>query len=403
MEERNIIFLGYYFPQDYLEDNINKFYLVPFASNRLQEGILKGLINLPKSKTHILSFLPTTEFPKSRFLVAQNIKGLSLNNVPIKTLPFLNILLLKHLTKAISLFISLSAVLLKTKGNKTIMVYNLNSVTFLIMQILGFVFNFRTSIIIADMPMAAMPNENKVIALLRKLDQTYIKSSLKKIDGLVVLSKHVIKDFFPNKKHLVIEGMITDKLLEYHSKTETTYENQDQVVFTYIGRLSSFQNVDGLINDFMKVKNDKLRLVLCGKGELVDFISKAKSKDNRIIYDGFIPDEKLQNRVKETSYFISPKLLDDSFSKYSFPSKLIEYMAYGKPTVSFDLPCIPDDYRSKMILLPNREDALLNFMKNANLENQEDIQIGKRGKQFILSEKNVATQTAKITEFVSTL
>ncbi|MBR0449021.1 MAG: glycosyl transferase family 1, partial [Peptococcaceae bacterium] len=90
------------------------------------------------------------------------------------------------------------------------------------------------------------------------------------------------------------------------------------------------------------------------------------------------------------------------FTKYSFPSKTIEYMLSGTPLLTTRLIGIPQEYyRYSFSVSSNTPTVLMEKLKEiAEKSAEELLEIGRRAQRFIQEEKNGQKQAKKIEEFV---
>jgi glycosyltransferase involved in cell wall biosynthesis len=397
---KNIHFIGYYFPEAYFESNIDKFFLVPFASNRLQESFLEYIERETCHELAISSFLPVTDYPKSSFLWVKRGHDLRFHGTCISAMSFLNLFIVKHLTKFVSLFSHLLKTHFSTKKETAYLVYNLNNIILIVLWFLNLVKRRKVVVIIADMPMAAMPDEGLLKTKLRSVDRWIVTSIVSSFDGLVVLSEHSAEDYFPTLDRIVIEGILSQDIIDKYTEKPVVYSQENTVTFTYIGRLSGSQNLDDAIKAFQLCKRPELRFIICGKGELQPFIENAAVKDKRIILKGFVPNEEMEAIVESTDYFISPKKEDGYFSRYSFPSKIIEYMAYGKPVLTHKLSCLPEEYFEHLVFLQGADQEYLNFFDGCKIIDVKHREIGAAGKRFVIENKNRKHQLSKINNII---
>jgi glycosyltransferase involved in cell wall biosynthesis len=217
----------------------------------------------------------------------------------------------------------------------------------------------------------------------------------------VLLTKYMAEAIpLYNKPHIVIEGIYTkpDYLIEETKKTE-------KFTFFYSGSLHKRFGILSLIEAFSLIKNNSIRLWICGSGDAVSFVREACSLDSRITYFGELLHEEVLVMQQQATMLINPRNSDGEYTKYSFPSKTLEYFASGTPAIIHRLPGIPENYFSYCFCpLNNSVSALSDCMLNViNIEKEELQIIGQKAKAFILSEKNNIIQFNKIYDFINNL
>ena len=112
--------------------------------------------------------------------------------------------------------------------------------------------------------------------------------------------------------------------------------------------------------------------------------------DYRIKYFGNRPNEEVIEYQKKAKILINPRFSSNEFTKYSFPSKLIEYMSSGTPVLTTRLLGIPDDYEDKMFYI---DEETIYGLQNALLRclniSQEDLNtFGINTRNYVIEEKN---------------
>ena len=108
---------------------------------------------------------------------------------------------------------------------------------------------------------------------------------------------------------------------------------------------------------------------------------------------------------KKATVLINPRHSADEYTKYSFPSKTMEYMASGTPTLMAHLASIPQEYESHLFFF---DDESIEGMKNKIIEvcekSQSELEtFGKAASKFILEEKNEMKQAKKIVDMINSL
>jgi len=110
----------------------------------------------------------------------------------------------------------------------------------------------------------------------------------------------------------------------------------------------------GLLADMLARLPASYHAVVCGKGNPAaeaEIQRKAPAADFR----GFVSDAELHQLSLDADVFINPRPSDRAVNKMIFPSKLLEYLAYGKPVVSTMTPGIGPEYRD-ILIVPEREE-----------------------------------------------
>ena len=100
-----------------------------------------------------------------------------------------------------------------------------------------------------------------------------------------------------------------------------------------------------LVNAFGKIEDENYRLILCGNGDAVDYIKRAAQQDERIIFTGQISPDKVKEYIKEADVLINPRPNNEEYTKYSFPSKDIEYLLSCNAVVAYMLDGMPKYYK----------------------------------------------------------
>ncbi|MBT4723171.1 glycosyltransferase family 4 protein [Candidatus Falkowbacteria bacterium] len=116
-------------------------------------------------------------------------------------------------------------------------------------------------------------------------------------------------------------------------------KESDKVIM-FVGGLGQnhyFKGVDDLIKSFEYLKDDNLKLLIVGDGNLRDrykALAKELKIENRVIFAGYVDDEQLSNHYNLADILVLPSTEKNE----AFGIVLIEAMAHGKPVIASDLP-----------------------------------------------------------------
>lgn len=247
--------------------------------------------------------------------------------------------------------------------------------------------------LVTDVPNVRAGDERKGI---RDIPRRIKNSLIANYDGYIFLTEEM--NCLLNKKHMpytVIEGLVDQTVLEKKNTLEGKNKFKECMM---AGLLENVFGVDILLKAFMKVRNPDARLVFYGKGSAVEEIKKAGDIDPRISFRGEVTNQQIVEEERKATLLINPRQALEEWTKYSFPSKNMEYMASGTPLVGYRLPCIPNEYLEYFYVVERDDvDYLSVFLEKLLSQNEDQIhEFGLRAQEWIVKNKNERNQTSKI-------
>lgn len=163
-----------------------------------------------------------------------------------------------------------------------------------------------------------------------------------KIDKYILLTRQM-RECIPEAadKYMVMEGVAPWAWIE-----PRVPEKKDDTArsLLYTGTFQEFGGLRMLVDAFMQTSNSCFRLVLCGSGFLQDYVEKAALTDKRIIYKGRVSHDEVVRLQRSSTMLINPRRPNGGITKYSFPSKTMEYMSSLTPMIGYHLEGIPEEY-----------------------------------------------------------
>lgn len=380
----------------YSQDKKDKYLLnskrgYQFAAQNFQEAIIDGLIQNEVSPK-ILSIPSLSTFPfgyklpivrKTDFIFAGESFGKSMGFLNI---PFLNCPLLIKSNKELGKIIN-------DDNDPLIFVYGLHKK--LIKIALKYKDRHRgTKIIyvVPDLPEFMAYNKYYKKLGLYDRDIKYIYSKISLADGLVVLTKEMLtklncKDI-PN---VVVEGI-------YKDDCNSSQSQDGNVNILYAGGLSERYGTMDLIEAFHRINNNNFRLWICGRGECEGKIVEYSKKDKRILFYGAVSKEQVVRLQSSATILVNPRHSGEEFTKYSFPSKTLEYMGSGTPTLMCKLSCVPDEYYPFLFFFEDESiEGMSKRIEEICLLPQEVLnKKGEDARHFVLKNKNSKEQVKKM-------
>ena len=357
------------------------------AGNKWQKNFIKNLEEISNEKIINLSILPLRVFPLSKDISIKKFKNK--NREVSKLIPYLNVLFLKK----ISIFISVIYYLIKNgKENDKIIIYNLYSPVFLAVNIFQQFCKIKLIGIIADI---IVENDLKYKGLKKTLyefEGKVQKRFLQNLDEVIAVNELILKDF--NIKHgTTLEGGV--ETLKVEKKDKLNHKTR-RIIFA--GTLDNLNGIEFLLKSFSKLGNDDIELHIYGRGPLANMVEKESKNNPKIIYKGFVSNEKIKNILLNGDLLIIPRLKSIKTLRYTFPSKLFEYMLSGTPVLMTKIPGLGKEYE-KYIYMKDTEDIqeFSGFMKLIlNFSEEILIEKGKKAQKFITEQKNWEKQVKRV-------
>lgn len=197
-----------------------------------------------------------------------------------------------------------------------------------------------------------------------------------------------------DKPYMVMEGI--------YSFRESQKVSKVPLSLLYTGKLDSRFGLKMLVDGFCQLKDPKLQLWICGDGDDRNYIINKAKEDSRISYLGLLKQEEVFRLQAKASVLINPRSPIGEYTKYSFPSKTMEYMASGTPTMMYKLPGMPSEYEPHLILFDDMSQETFiktidEWLHKPTVELQE---FGFAARQFILNNKTNKKQIERYHNFI---
>lgn len=152
-------------------------------------------------------------------------------------------------------------------------------------------------------------------------------------------------------------------------------------VAMYSGAINKFGGVDLLIDASRKLAPES-EVWITGKGMTPKLRHALASEPSRVKYFGFVGRETLEDLSRAATVFVNPRP-DDADSRSNFPSKLLEYLSYGKPVVSTITPGISPDYKGLLQVVEAENPLALAEAIECAFEVADDRSFRMRAKRFV--------------------
>ena len=220
--------------------------------------------------------------------------------------------------------------------------------------------------------------------------------NLSKFDRYVFLTKqmndHINKR---NRPYIVMEGVCPAQDNVYFKNNQNVVSKK---VF-YAGGRPSKDGVEMLVAAFKLIEgNYKLNIY----GHTPNHEKGPDKDDSRIIYHGVVDNSEIVEGEYKSDLLVNPRPINEEYTKYSFPSKLMEYMNTGTAVVTTRLPGVPTEYFDYVYTFD--EVSVACYKETLERLLATDISVlnakGKSAQEFVRNNKNNVVQTQRIVKLI---
>lgn len=348
----------------------------------------------------LVSTLPILNYPGERKVLCRS-KKFEMNGSSGQLLGFINLVTLKHLTRFVSCLRSGKSHIKKSQAD-VILIHGVHSPFLWFGRYLKRSSKVAVIPILTDPPSVILSTDNAPIRWLKRLDTWLIHKSLSGMSGVIALTDDLGETFAPSSPRLVMEGILNPRLLDRTTRRAPT---NGPFIITYAGSLLPEYGVRSLVEAVQSLPDRDVILRICGSGPLEGWLDEIQKTDPRIKFLGILPFEEVLAQFESSNLLVNPRPVNQDFVRYSFPSKIIEYMASSRPVLTTRLPGIPETY-GKFIWFADSDSVvglvsaikMVADMPSSILEGRADA-----GRDFVVSVKSPQAQGERIRNFIESV
>lgn len=404
----NVLFLGEFYPKGIIEhiveDTRGK---VGFSNHNFEISLIGGFAALKDVKLRVLTAPMVFSFPHNNINAFIRKTEYAEFNYPVRSIGFCNIAIINRFSEAWSLTKAIRQEIEAFDRDEVTVVVNTPSLV-LSLALFNAISKIKdkkitTVLIVPDVPECLVEMNGRMTLknrLVRQLNKQNARLS-QRYDKYVYLTE-AMNDFYhaDAKDYIVMEGLI-DATKVKSSYTAPDYEDGKEIIL-YTGTLRRIFGVMNLIEAFEKAVHPNAELWICGSGECASEIEERANDNPAIKFFGLVSSEKARELQAKATMLANPRSSDGEYTKYSFPSKTIEYLLAGRTVIMNRLPGVPKEY-DKYLFYPDNESEEAWIAK---IKEISDMPAAKRNacnmaaRDFITSTKNAAFQCSRILQLV---
>jgi len=257
--------------------------------------------------------------------------------------------------------------------------------------------NCKIFALITDVPSTMFTYTKSKNLLKRLFSGSYRKLAMSvqdRFDGYVYLTRAMENEVAPGKPYIVVETIVDTRIFD----GVAAVGKAEPPALMYAGALYKKYGVDLIVDAFEQTKSN-CELWLFGSGDYEQEIKQRMAKNPNIRFFGRVPREEVLKREKEASLLLNIRNTEDDYTRFSFPSKMVEYMLSGTPLLTTRLEGIPEEYYSYCHCVSTREPEEIARTIERILGTEDGL--GEQAQQFVREEKSAPKQAGKILAFLN--
>lgn len=266
-------------------------------------------------------------------------------------------------------------------------------------------YKYKTIGLVTDLPTVMNPD-------IKGLKLKLINALYDSFDGYILLTEAMndIINPYRKKPFIVVEGQVDTSEGDLQSvccdmvNKKGKNDKQNRVCM-FAGTVDYVNGVIMLARAFAELDIPNIKLHVYGTGCAKDDLIEIAKNNPNIVYFGQKPNDIIVEAEKEATLLINPRPINQKLVKYSFPSKVMEYMLSGTPVLTSRLPGMPQEYHEHVFFIDNVtelgiKEALEQVLK---MEDKELNDKGMCARRFVLENKADYIQAGRIIEFAKQL
>ncbi len=375
------------------------------ADHNLNRNIILGLDEATGTPVQLINNVQIPSYPKyPKTLFKQQVWHHTEGACDINC-GFVNLPVFKHISRAITTWCAIKKAVKANPGEDIcILTYD---VRLGIATAIGWAKRrfpqIRTCIVMPDIPTEVLAaSTGGKISFKAKLWAKLKMKFIRRFDSYVFVTEPMKEVVDVSKKpYTVVEGIYNN-----HQPPLAPPTTDKKVIF-YSGQLNPAYGMENLLDAFLEIyeAHPDHELWLCGSGRLVPRIQEYATHCPGIRFYGYVSGDRVRQLQAQAAVLVNPRQNVGGLTRYSFPSKTMEYLASGRPVLGYKLDGIPAEYDPYIQYVEDNSVAALQekLLTICSLSPKIRQTMGDASRAFILEHKTPKKQCEKIVKMVDTL
>ncbi len=382
----NILYIGSFSPS-YLVKEFSQYSLGKYHTF---QDLIKGIGYNDNVKSFIITSPDIPSYPKFPSIYVKSAK-----KDGVLMISTLNIPVIKQIWTLIALLVASISIIKKNNIDIVFIPYMVFKHV-LLARMLQILFRKKVCILIPDV---FFPTK-KIHYYINK----YTEKIVLKFDAFVLYTKQMAGCLKITKPYIVMEGILDTSMYLDSESVERTVTT-DRKIILYTGTLAKQYGILRLVESMKYIDDADIELHLYGDGDALPNIKEAALHDKRIVYKGWVDKQTIMSSLRNAMVLVNPRSVDDGeFTEYSCPSKILEYLLSGTPSIICKLPGIPDEYFKHFFITDGSpKDIARSIMEVSKLSDSERKIWSKRTIDFVVNRVDIKNQGKRVYNYLTTL
>jgi len=334
-----------------------------------------------------LGVVPANKNVRKKFI---SLPDGELNGVKYKHIKTINVPIIKQMLNAINVYFNILK--LANKKNSFVICDGLSYLASRATVLACRIKRIKSVVIITDLPEFLSGTGKRAAKRYKRLFDKFFAYVL-------LTEKMAVRLGYTDKPYVVLEGQV-----DSCEDRETVKQKQhNKKIVMYAGIVQKLYGLKILVEGFIKADLINYELHIYGNGDYAEEIDRISKTHKNIKHFVSQPNSTIVEKEKEAYILVNPRPTAEEYTKYSFPSKNMEYMVSGTAVLTTILPGMPEEYKRYVYLIENENvDGVSEALQNiSKLDEEEVLNKGRLAREFVLSEKNNKVQTKKIIKLIN--
>jgi glycosyltransferase involved in cell wall biosynthesis len=371
------------------------------AGNMFQMNLLTSIEAAGIPVSTVITSMPSPSWPSGHPMLVKSAKYRLENGISVGSVSFVNLPLLKQLTIGLAVLMRLLTWGWRTRKCRARVVCTFNLTvppglfTLAAARLIG-------AKVVAHLNDINIPGETVPNSTFFRLDYELQRWLMPRFDGLVVVSDAIIRDFSLHAPHIRVEGGVIESAFPTAAARRI---DSASFVMVAAGSLDEANGFIVLLAAFCKLSGTHYRLRIAGAGPLEAEVRRAAALDSRIEYCGYLAFADVLRLYESADVLVNLRLTKSVNTKYFFPSKLMEYLASGRPVISTCTGHVEEEFGQFTFLLREETpDALVAAVQEVErLGKDVREQKGAMAREYMMANKTWTVQGRRVVRLIESL